>query len=559
MFCLRILTAACLLLTPALPVLAQPAASSLTGRVTTDGSPLRGAIVTLVSPSLLGQRTATSRANGHYFVRAVPPGLYDVYFESEGRQTVIHRVELRLAETSRLDADLALSEDEETVTSTTVMPTLLETPQLSTNIKASTVDRLPIGRSIRERSLLAPGFRVRGQDLSLVDGFVLFETVAEAVEETTFVTGGVPAEYASSTGGLVATITRRGGEETHGALRTTISTGDRTLFEASAGGSLRDELWWFAAGGDGETAVSEDDRRVIAGLTAAIDDQNTAGVSYYDGEARERQWAARYDGVVRSWLTLGALASEEQWALKAHAFFSGVGPGSHSLVAGFEKPAAAYSRALFISDHWRPARKWSFHIGGRHTEGGASAIEPRLGAVYDFREDGEHRISASWARYAPAEGVEATDEATLAYGWRFGVGGYARADYIHRKSSHDVDLVQLHGVYDVFRLFRVGGNYTGRVAGTSDLRHRANLWVWFEPAMGEGTLTLSLLQRQLAGDDDEWFGSTDVGSMYSFPTAGITAFAKLDLVNVFDDSGIDLDPEQLAIRRTWRAAVGLRF
>ena len=557
--CLRIVPAALLLLTVALPVAAQPAASSLTGRVTTSGSPLGGAVVTLVSPSLLGQRTTTSRENGHYFVRGVPPGLYDVYFEHAGRQTVIHRVELRLAETSRLDAELAVSEDEETVTSTSVMPTLLETPQLSTNIEASTVDRLPIGRSIRERSLLAPGFRVPGVNLSLVDGFVLVETVAEAVEETTYVTGGLPAECASSTGGLVATVTRRGGEEIHGALRTTISTGDRTLFEASAGGSAGDEVWWFAAGSDGETAVSGDDRRVIAGLTAAIDDQNTINVSYYDGEARERQWGGRYDGVVGSRLTLEALATEEQWTLKAHTFLSGIGPGSHSLVAGLEDPGPRYGRALFVSDHWRPARKWSFHIGARHTDDDSSATEPRLGAVYDFREDGEHRISASWARYAAAEGVGQTDEATVAYGWRFGVGGYARADYIHRKSARNVDLVQLHGVYDVFRLFRVGGNYTGRVGGTSDLRHRANLWVWFEPAVGEGILTLSLLQRHLAGNDDESFASTDLGSMYSFPTAGITAFAKLDLVNAFDDAAVAVDPEQLAIRRTWRAAVGLRF
>ncbi|HUP49574.1 MAG TPA: carboxypeptidase-like regulatory domain-containing protein [Thermoanaerobaculia bacterium] len=520
----RVVAAVAVLLLVSAVAPAQPAASSLTGRVTSGGAPLRGAAVTVRSPSLLGERSATTGAGGGYFLRALPPGLYDVTFTAEGTQTLIRRVELNVAETSRLDAELARRDVEETVTRTTLMPTLLETPQLATTIDAATADRLPIGRSIAERIALAPGLPPR-QAVSLIDGVVLAKTVEEAMEETTFVTGGLSAEYAAPE--LIATVTRRRGGDVYGSLRAAVSSGQRRLFEAAGGGTaIEERLWLFGAGSDGQLS-SGDQRRAVGRLTARIGAAQTVEVSRHEG------WSGRYDGIVAPNVTLDGLVTDEQWSMKGHMFLSTLHGGSHSIVAGAEDLGEAGPAALFINDSWRGSPRWSFNLGLRHADG---AADPRLGAVYDAWADGEHRIGATWGRFGSME------ETTLTYGWRFGVGGYARADYIRRSAGEQDDLLQIHGVYDLFRLFRFGGNHTARLRGSAELRNRTNLWFWFEPALGDGRLTLALLQRHQS--DSPW--STDLSSMVTFPAASVTAFAKIDLLDAFDD-------------RDWRAAVGVRF
>jgi hypothetical protein len=197
---------------------AQQTTSSLYGRITSASLPVPGVTITVASPVFPGVRTTTSGKAGDYHLRALPPGIYDVEFSRAGMQTVLRRIELLVADTGRLDTEMAASEVEETVTSTTLMPTLLETPQLLTNIDAATVDRLPVGRSILERLALAPGLP-RPSALSLIDGVLLDETVGESIAETTVVSGAVSAEYASADGGLITTVTRSGGNEFGGSLR----------------------------------------------------------------------------------------------------------------------------------------------------------------------------------------------------------------------------------------------------------------------------------------------------------------------------------------------------
>ena len=506
---------------------AQSAASSLTGRVTSNGAPLAGATIALTSPSLLGTRTAVTGADGWYFFRGLPPGPYDVVFTAAGRQTLIRRVELNVAETSRLDGELATSEDAETVTRTTLMPTLLETPQLATTIEAATADRLPIGRSLPERAVLAPG---SGDMLSLVDGIVLSDTVAEAVDETTFITGGASAEYAEPE--VMTTVTRRGGNALAGSLRATISSGERRLFEFAAGGApMEDRLWFFAGGADGEVRT-EEQRRAVARIIGAPTEQHELELMHHTAHpAPPGITAARYTGTPTPSLTLEGLASAEQWSARGHLFLSTAAAGSHSVVAGAEDLGEAARPAFFVNDVWHGTPHWVLNLGIRRHEDGS---DPRLGAVYDFRGDGEHRLGATWGRY------DEIDEATLTYGWRFGVGGYARADYIRRSAGQTSDTVQIHGVYDVFRLFRFGGNHTRQIGGGEDFPSRTNVWIWYEPRLTDGRLTLAFLQRH----DDVW--STDLSSTYAFLTAGVTAFAKVDVVDAFAD-------------RDWRASVGVRF
>lgn len=490
-----------------------------------------GVTITVASPALLGVRTTTSGRGGDYHLRALPAGIYDVEFSRPGMQTVLRRIELQVADTGRLDTEMAASEVEETVTSTTLMPTLLETPQLLTNIDAATVDRLPVGRSIQERLALAPGLP-RPSALSLIDGVLLDETVGESIAETTVVSGAVSAEYASADGGLIATVTRPGGNAAGGSLRLTWFEHGENLLEGAAGGAaIQDRLWLFGAANEGKS---------VAKITADVVENQTITLQHHEDPS------ARYDGVLGATGTIEALGARDQWSLKGHAFLSSAAKGSHALVAGTEDLGDDIDSAFFINDVWRIGGRWSLNLGIRYAE----RTEPRIGGVYDFRGDGEHRVGASWSRYTGA------DEATITYGWRFGTGGYARADFIRRDAEETTDRIQLHGSYDLFRLFRFGGHYTASVRGDLGVRRRAAGWFWYEPPMGAGRMTLSILQRYLASETATFF-STDLSAMYAYPVKQVTTFAKIDFINAFDRPLFEAD--ELAIARTWRASMGLRF
>lgn len=505
--------------------------SSLYGRITSGGKPLPAVTITVASAAFLGVRTTTSGAGGDYLLRALPPGIYDVEFSRTGMQTVLRRVKLLVADTGRLDTEMAASDVEETVTATTLMPSLLETPQLLTNIDTATVDRLPVERSIHGRLALAAGLP-SPSGLSLVDGILLRDTVNESIAETTVVTGAASAEYASADGGLIATLTRSGGNALAGSARLSwFQHGDELLEGALGGAAIEDRLWFFGAASEGKT---------VAKITGDVVENQTLTLAYHE------ETSARYDGVVGSAGTIEALAAPDQWSVKGHAFISTAGAGSHSLVAGSEVLGDGIGSAYFVNDVWRSGGRWSMNLGVRRAE----RTEPRLGGVYDLRGDGEHRLGASWSRYTSA------DEATVTYGWRFGTGGYARADYIRRDAEVTTDRIQLHGSYDLFRLFRFGGHYTTSVRGNLDVRRRAAGWFWYEPPVGAGRMTVSILQRYLASETETFF-STDLSGMYTYPVNAVTTFLKVDFINAFDRPAFATD--DLAVPRTWRASMGVQF
>src|SRR5256885_5404466 len=241
----RLLCFVALLILAATTLYGQATTSTLVGSVTSEGKPLPGVTVTISSPSLLGTRSTVTVANGDYFFPALPPGSYSITFELEGLQTVTRKAELRLAETSRADADLKVTKVAESITVTATAPSVLETPQVSTNLDARLIEALPIGRRIQDRVVLAPGVTQGGtngqvvingaqsfDNLYLVNGVVINENVRgqpqaavieDAIQETTLLTGGVSAEFGRFTGGVVSTITKSGGNEFSGSLRDNLS------------------------------------------------------------------------------------------------------------------------------------------------------------------------------------------------------------------------------------------------------------------------------------------------------------------------------------------------
>src|SRR5258706_15447307 len=107
-----------LVLASSAPLFAQgEQAGAIRGRLSSsDGLALPGAIVTVTSPSLQGDRSAVADINGVYSIPGLPPGEYSVHVAMPGFAAADRRVSVPLG--SALVADCTLRPDtvRETVT-----------------------------------------------------------------------------------------------------------------------------------------------------------------------------------------------------------------------------------------------------------------------------------------------------------------------------------------------------------------------------------------------------------------------------------------------------------
>ena len=288
---IRISSLALLMLIVAAGAFAQTT-SNLTGTVTSGGSPLPGVTVTITSPNLQGSRTAVTAEGGAYSFAALPPGAYSVSFDLAGMKPVTKTQQLQLGTTARVDAELKVAGVAETLTVTASAPSVLETPQVATNLTLKEVERLPVARNQVATALLAPGvndstfsasqFQISGSpgydNLVLVNGVVVSENIRsqarplyieDAIQETTVMTGAISAEYGRFTGGVVNTITKSGGNDFSGSFRDSMSNAAwvaqtpahevrrkhvNQIYEGTLGGFvMRDRLWFFGAGRKAKT------------------------------------------------------------------------------------------------------------------------------------------------------------------------------------------------------------------------------------------------------------------------------------------------------------------
>ena len=288
--------------------------STLTGKVTFDGTPLPGVAVTVTSPALQGARTAVSTAAGDYLLPFLPPGDYTVRFTLSGMQTAERKVALAAArtETMKVEMKAAAIAKEVTVTAETVnMTAPIESTEVATNFRQALIEDLPVARNIQSVVLLAPGATPNGpggnivisgamsyDSLYLVNGAIVNENlrgqaqglyIEDAIQETTVLTGGISAEYGHFTGGVVNMITKSGGNTFKGSFRTsftneswtaktpfTVDQEDKVnpVYEATLGGPFwKDRLWFFGAGRWAETEVL---RQTVPGL-ARTGDQDANG------------------------------------------------------------------------------------------------------------------------------------------------------------------------------------------------------------------------------------------------------------------------------------------
>jgi len=153
---MKILWRCALLLLLPVTLFAQGTTGSIVGTVTTDGKPLPGVTITVVSPCLQGSRTAVTGDAGGYSFPSLPPGEYTATYELSGMQSMRKRITVSVAASSRADAQLNVSSVSEAITVTANAPTA-ESTQITTNFKIDTINELPIDRSINAVTLLAPG------------------------------------------------------------------------------------------------------------------------------------------------------------------------------------------------------------------------------------------------------------------------------------------------------------------------------------------------------------------------------------------------------------------
>jgi len=391
----------------ALPLLAQTSAS-LTGVVSAEGHPLPGTTVTVTSPVLQGSRVTVTGETGAYDFSALPPGVYKISFAFSGMVTMSRQTTLRLSQVTRVDAIMKAAGDMITVTAGA--PSVIETPEVSTNMTLPFIERLPVLRNQLATAQFAPGvsgntlgngeLAIAGgpgyDNLVLINGVVVTENtrgqmrpmyVEDAIQETTVLTGAISAQYGRFSGGVVNTITKSGGNELAGSVRDSLSNPSWSaqspagearennlnhVGEGTLGGFVvRDRLWFFGAGRWAKNDTARQTLSIPALTTNPVSPASPA-ISYAEGNDQKR-YEAKLTGqigarqtVAASWFGVNTNGSNARFANNIYDLASlttRVDP--ESLLAVHYNGMLAAN--LLLEGHYS-ARKFSDRTGAQTTD-----------------------------------------------------------------------------------------------------------------------------------------------------------------------------------------------
>jgi outer membrane receptor for ferrienterochelin and colicin len=353
---------------------------TIAGRVADpDNLALPGVTVTVASPVLQGTRTAVSSQNGDYIIPFLPAGDYTVTFELLGFGTVKQAIQLKMADTLPVNVKMGLAGVTETVTVEGTATETATTATVATTMKASTVENIPLARTLEAATLMAPSANNNGPEggitvsgglsydtLNLVNGVNVNDTqrqqarvlyVEDAIQETKVSSGNISAEYGRFQGGVVNMITKSGGNAFSGSFRTTFTNdgwksltpfpGDANIdqlvpaYELTFGGPVfKDRLWFFSAARFQKNETNQtmaytavnytktvDDKRAEGKLTYAINKSNTVKVSYLwkktdyknDNYETVMDLASLFD----NWVDESLLAANYQTVLTNNLFIEG--------------------------------------------------------------------------------------------------------------------------------------------------------------------------------------------------------------------------------------------
>ncbi len=286
-FTIRALVAGALLACGSVATLAQTPTGTISGRVTDSGNlAVPGATVSLESPQMQGTRSTVTSTNGDYIFPSLSPGAYTITVELTGFGTVKQARDVGAGQPVSVDITLRPAALSEVVTVTGRTDAFTNTVQASTNIQQELLATLPTARTLLSAVNLSPAAHATGpnnsvtiggamsfENLFMLDGVQITDNIRgtpfsifieDAIQETTVSTSGISAEYGRFTGGVVNAITKSGGNQFSGSLRTTFTNDDwRTVspfdepkkkdtvptYEFTLGGPvLRNRTWFFGAG-----------------------------------------------------------------------------------------------------------------------------------------------------------------------------------------------------------------------------------------------------------------------------------------------------------------------
>ena len=285
-----------------------------------EGLPMPGVTVTIASPALQGTKTVVTSGNGDFMIPFLPPGEYTATFELAGFQTQQKTIGVAMAETAPMRVTLAIASVSETITVTGSASTeVLTTGTVAETYKSQHLEQLPIGRTLNDAVLLAPGVNNNGpsgnivmggalsyENLFLVNGVNVNENlrgqarllyIEDAIQETKVSTGSISAEYGRFQGGVVNMITKSGGNKFSGSFRDSFTNdGWRELapkndekisktvpvYEATLGGPvIKDKVWFFGAGRYSDEKKGQTLEYTLLPFTKGTKDQRGEGKLTY--------------------------------------------------------------------------------------------------------------------------------------------------------------------------------------------------------------------------------------------------------------------------------------
>lgn len=278
---------------------------SVRGTVVDDtGGPVPGAVVTLSGPSIAGERSAVTDADGTFRIPSVPPGTHDLLIKHDSFAPQKMSITVRLDETTTVPVKLSLKGTASDVIVVDEELPVIDTTRsaFSTELSQQYLQNTPIGRSYQSAVRTLPGVygridtqnggpsagnpSVRGEgqygNNYLVDGISTRDPATktfgsnitfDAIEDIQVYTDGLPAEFGQATGMLVNVVLKDGGDEHFGSAGLWTSTDASfqptypivdlvehqevetlkrqslgTELSVTAGGPvIKEKLWYFAA------------------------------------------------------------------------------------------------------------------------------------------------------------------------------------------------------------------------------------------------------------------------------------------------------------------------
>jgi hypothetical protein len=234
---------------------AQETTGTVTGHVTGPaGKPVAGALVRVTSPSLLGERTATTSDTGQYRIPLLPNGRYAVVVSARGMITSRSQFQVLAGQTSRQDAALAsaaeamkvkeaivevlgdIAQMDKTTTLTTTsfsMDSLNEMASQSLNSMVSLApgitgvldpntggygtDAISIRGGIQHSSKVIQN----GMNVTEEGGGYMNETttILDMVDTMAVIQSPLNARFGNTDGGLISIVTTRGSNDFGGSIR----------------------------------------------------------------------------------------------------------------------------------------------------------------------------------------------------------------------------------------------------------------------------------------------------------------------------------------------------